>query len=194
MERNSFIFYKSFYEAIIGLSKDIQFEVLMGIIEYALFGRLPENPKPFTNSMFTLMRPIIDANTARSMNGQKGGRKSKNDSGSSKDGYNQTYEQEVEQMRNDKEWRKTICEDFNITSEEYEKRLARFLKRCNEDKKCKGKDHHDSFVDCKSHLRYWMTKAYQTTKPTRNNENVDNDPPFPTSDYSFNGGFGGMDV
>ena len=68
-------------------------------------------------------------------------------------------------MRNDENWRKTICEDFNISAEEYDKRLSRFLDRCNDDKERKGKLHHDSFVDCQSHLRYWMTKAYPAPQP-----------------------------
>lgn len=121
MERDSFIFYKSFYEAIADLPKDIKLEVLTAIIEYALLGRLPENLKPFAKGMFTLIKPNIDVNTARFENGKKGGRKSraKKQAAPVEDTYTQTYEQEVEQMRIDEKWRKTICEDFNITVEEY---------------------------------------------------------------------------
>lgn len=194
MERESFIFYRSFYEAIKCMPPDVQAEIYPAICEYALFGRMPKNLSEVAKGMFTLIKPNIDVNTARFENGKKGGRKKKNRTSSSKEAYSQTYEQEVEQMRNDEDWRKTICEDFNITAEEYDKRLSRFLSRCNEDKERKGKEHHDSFVDCQSHLRYWMTKAYPTAQPGTNNENVDNDPPFPTSDYTFNGGFGGVDV
>ncbi|MBD5200762.1 MAG: hypothetical protein HDS85_01760 [Bacteroidales bacterium] len=194
MERESFIFYRSFYEAIKCMPPDVQAEIYPALCEYALFGRLPKNLSDVAKGMFTLIKPNIDVNTTRFENGKKGGRKKKNRTASSKEAYTQTYEQEVEQMRNDEEWRKTICEDFNITTEEYEKRLSRFLNRCNEDKERKGKEHHDSFVDCQSHLRYWMSKAYPTAQPTANNENVDNDPPFPASDYTFNGGFGGVDV
>lgn len=196
MERDSFIFYKSFYEAIIGLPKDIRLEVLTAIVEYALYGKLPENLKPFAKGMFTLIKPNIDVNTARFENGKKGGRKSraKKQTATAEPAYTLTYEQEVEQMRSDEKWRKTICEDFNITAEEYEKRLSRFLDRCNEDKTRKGKEHHDSYVDCQSHLRYWMTKAYPAAQTNTEKKSDDDDPPFPTSDYTFNGGFGGMDV
>jgi hypothetical protein len=89
-------------------------------------------------------------------------------------------------MRNDEKWRKTICEDFNITAEEYDKRLSRFLDRCNDDKARKGKEHHDSFVDCQSHLRYWMTKAYpqqQVTPPAPDDDSI----PFPEMGDSFGG-------
>lgn len=190
MERESFIFYKSFYEAIIGLPNDIKLEVLTDVIEYALFGRLPENPKPVAKGMFTLIKPNIDVNNSRFANGKKGGRKKKLPS--AKDTYAQTYEKEVEQMRADDEWRKTICNDFNISSQEFDKRLTRFLCRCNEDKDRKGKAHHDSFADCQSHLRYWMSKAYPAAKAPA--ENTDNNPLPPTSDYTFTGGFGGIDV
>lgn len=188
MERESFVFYRSFYEAIHDLPKDIRLEVLTAIIEYALFGRVPEDLKPFARGMFTLIKPNIDANTARFENGKKGGRKSRarKPSGSSEPAYTLTYEQEVERMRSDEKWRETICEDFNITAEEYEKRLSRFLDRCNEDKTHKGKEHHDSFVDCQSHLRYWMSKAYahqQTSTPAPEDDAV----PFPETGDSFGG-------
>lgn len=194
MERDSFVFYKSFYEAIQNLTPDIQLEVLTAVIEYALYGRTPDNLKPFAKGMFTLMKPNIDVNTTRYENGKKGGRRKKSRTASSKEPYTQTYEQEIEQMRNDEEWRKTICEDFSITTEEYDKRLSRFLRRCNEDKERKNKEYHDSFADCQSHLRYWMSKAYPVTQPTANNENIDNTPTSPASDYTFTGGFGGVDV
>ena len=194
MDRESFIFYRSFYEAIKCMPTDVQAEIYPAICEYALFGKLPKNLSEVAKGMFTLIKPNIDVNTARFENGKKGGRKSraKKQTATAEPAYTLTYEQEVEQMRSDEKWRKTICEDFNITAEEYEKRLSRFLDRCNEDKTRKGKEHHDSFVDCQSHLRYWMTKAYPTVQA--NAEKKTDDPPFPTSDYTFNGGFGGMDV
>ena len=192
MDRESFIFYRSFYEAIKCMPTDVQAEIYPAICEYALFGKLPKNLSEVAKGMFTLIKPNIDVNTARFENGKKGGRKSraKKQTATAEPAYTLTYEQE----RSDEKWRKTICEDFNITAEEYEKRLSRFLDRCNEDKTRKGKEHHDSFVDCQSHLRYWMTKAYPAAQTNTEKKSDDDDPPFPTSDYTFNGGFGGMDV
>lgn len=192
MDRESFIFYRSFYEAIKCMPSDVQAEIYPAICEYALFGKMPKNLSDMAKGMFTLIKPNIDVNTARFENGKKGGRKSrdKKPSGSAQPAYTLTYEQEVEQMRNDEDWRKTICEDFNITAEEYEKRLSRFLDRCNDDKKRKNKERHDSFVDCQSHLRYWMTKAYpqqqQITPPAPDVDSV----PFPEMGGDS---FGGMD-
>lgn len=193
MERDSFIFYRSFYESVKDLPKDIRLEVFTAIIEYALYGRQPEVLKPFAKSIFTLIKPNIDVNTARYENGKKGakygkrgGRPRKQQAAPAEPIYTVTYEQEVELMRTDEKWRKTICEDFNITAEEYDKRLSRFLDRCNEDKARKGKEYHDSLVDCQSHLRYWMTKAYpkqQTTLSASNEESV----PFSGTGDSFGG-------
>lgn len=190
MERDSFIFYKSFYDAICDLPKDIRLEVLTAIVEYALYGRQPENLKPFAKGMFTLIKPNIDVNTFRYENGKKGGRKSraKKQPATAEPAYTLTYEQEVERMKADEDWRKTICEDFSINAEEYDKRLSRFLDRCNDDKQRKRKDHHDSYADCQSHLRYWMSKAYahqQTSTPAPASE--DDSMPFPDMEDSFGG-------
>lgn len=197
MDRESFIFYRSFYEAIRCMPSEVQAEIYPAICEYALFGKLPDSLSDMAKGMFTLIKPNIDVNTARYKNGKKGGRKSraqKKPTPSADPAYTQTYEQEVEHMRADEKWRKTICEDFNITAEEYEKRLSRFLDRCNEDKTRKGKEHHDSLVDCQSHLRYWMTKAYPAAKANTVEKLHDDNPPSPSSDYTYNGGFGGQDI
>lgn len=74
MERDYFIFYKSFYEAIKGLNKDIRLEVLTAIAEYGLYGETPAGLKPFASSIFTLVKPNLDACITRYNNGQKGGR------------------------------------------------------------------------------------------------------------------------
>ncbi len=196
MDRESFIFYRSFYEAIKCMPQDVQAEIYPAICEYALFGKMPKNLSDMARGMFTLIKPNIDVNTTRYENGKKGaqygkrGGRPKKKTATANGVYSLTYEQEVEQMRNDEKWRKTICEDFNITAEEYDKRLSRFLDRCNDDKARKGKEHHDSFVDCQSHLRYWMTKAYpqqQTIIPQAIPDN--SSVPFP----EVGDDFGGMD-
>lgn len=196
MERESFIFYRSFYEAIKCMPPDVQAEIYPAICEYALFGRTPKNLSEVAKGMFTLIKPNIDVNTARYENGKKGaqygkrGGRPKKKTATANGVYSLTYEQEVEQMRNDEKWRITICEDFNITAEEYDKRLSRFLDRCNDDKARKGKEHHDSFVDCQSHLRYWMTKAYPQQQTTATQSIPDNSSmPFP----EVGDDFGGMD-
>lgn len=219
MERDSFIFYKSFYEAIRDLPRDIRLEVYTAIMEYALYGRQPEELKPFAKGIFTLIKPNIDVNNARFENGKKGGRKPRvpKQAAPTDTGHTLTYAQEVERMRSDEGWRATVCADFGITTEEYGKRLSRFLERCNDDKTRKGKVRHDSYADCQSHFRYWMSKAYPQPGSRPSSPSINPDTSLshaaspsishgaspsriasgaqqPSPDYSFKGGFGGQDV
>ena len=73
MERESFVFYRSFYEGIKELPRDIQGEVLTAIMEYGLNGVTTENQKQITKAMFALIKPQLDANNQRFENGKKGG-------------------------------------------------------------------------------------------------------------------------
>lgn len=184
MERDSFVFYKSFYEAISDLPKDIRLEVLTAIIEYALYGRQPETLKPFARGMFTLIKPNIDTNNTRYENGRHGGRPKKQPANPTP-AYTLSFEQEVEKLKSDDECRKSVCDQFGISPDEYDTRLAHFLDRCNQDRARKGKGRHDSYADCLSHLRYWMSKAYPS-----NPKKSPDDP----SDYTYSGGFGGKDI
>lgn len=191
MERESFIFYRSFYYAIKCMPSEVQAEIYPAICEYALFGKLPKNLSDVAKGMFTLIKPNIDTNTARYVNGTKGGRRKKKAAPADPD-YSMTYEQEVDAMRSDEGWRQVICNDFNITADEYDSRLSRFLARCHEDSKKKGKVGHDSAEDAKSHLRYWMSKAFPQTFTAPPIQQDDELPPPP--DYTYNGGFGGIDI
>lgn len=72
--RDSFIFYRSFYEAIKDLPRDIQGDVYTAIMEYSLNGITTESLKPVARSIFTLIKPVLDTNNQRFENGRKGGR------------------------------------------------------------------------------------------------------------------------
>lgn len=72
--RDSFVFYRSFYDAIKDLPRDVQGEIYTAIMEYRLYGKETENLKPIARSVFTLMKPQIDVNNKRFENGKKGGR------------------------------------------------------------------------------------------------------------------------
>jgi hypothetical protein len=73
LDRNSFIFYASFWEAIKEVPRDVQGEVLTAIIEYGLYGVTTEQLKPIAKAMFTLIKPQLDANHKRYLNGKRGG-------------------------------------------------------------------------------------------------------------------------
>lgn len=72
--RDSFVFYRSFYEAIRELPRDIQGEIYTAIMEYGLYGNETDNLKPIARSIFMLVKPLMDANYSRYENGCKGGR------------------------------------------------------------------------------------------------------------------------
>ena len=78
--RDSFVFYASFYEAISNLPGETQLEVYNAVCKYALLGELPEL-SPVAKAMVSVMRPVMDAASARYeasvANGKKGGRPKK---------------------------------------------------------------------------------------------------------------------
>lgn len=80
MVRESFVFYKSFYEAIKELPRDVQGEVLTAIVEYGLYGETTEQLKPIARAMMSLIRPQIEANNIKFENGKKGGRPKQSES------------------------------------------------------------------------------------------------------------------
>ena len=69
--RESFIFYRSFFEALTGMDKQSQADCLMAIADYALNGTDP-NLTPEVRMFFTLVKPQLDANTKKYENGFKG--------------------------------------------------------------------------------------------------------------------------
>ena len=87
MERDSFIFYRSFYEAIDGLLTENQAHIYKAIFCYALNGETIELDV-WENAVFKTIKSQIDANNERFLNGCKGGeygklggRPKKNESG-----------------------------------------------------------------------------------------------------------------
>lgn len=73
MDRDSFIFYRSFYEALEDLPSKNQLEVYKAIANYSLnFSEI--NLSGLSKTIFTLIKPQLDANNQRFKNGSKGGR------------------------------------------------------------------------------------------------------------------------
>ena len=71
--QDSFIFYRSFYEALKDLPDDLYKEITIAVMEYGLDGVEP-NLSPMAKCAFLLIKPQIDANNRRRENGNKGGR------------------------------------------------------------------------------------------------------------------------
>ena len=82
MQKESFIFYKSFYDAIKKIPEEYQLELYNALSEYCFEGKEPENISGIAEAMFILMKPNIDSAEKRYNasveNGKKGGRPKKN--------------------------------------------------------------------------------------------------------------------
>lgn len=73
MTKNSFIFYRSFFEALEPLNDSEKLSLLNAIAEYAL-NQTETELEPLAKAMFTLIKPQLEANNKRFENGTKGGR------------------------------------------------------------------------------------------------------------------------
>lgn len=70
----SFVFYRSFRDAISEMTDENKLATLLAICDYALYGVEPKLKDAMSRAVFTVARPSIDANKARRDNGKKGGR------------------------------------------------------------------------------------------------------------------------
>ena len=79
VNRNSFVFYDSFYRAMRNLNSDEKIEYIDAICNYSLYDiRIEMSPK--IEGMFELVKAQIDANIKKRKDGKKGGRPPKVDS------------------------------------------------------------------------------------------------------------------
>lgn len=78
-----FVFYRSFYDAIIGsdMNEKDQLAAFKAICAYALYGEVPEL-KGLPYGLFTIAKASIDSNTRKREGGKKGGRPRKETIGS----------------------------------------------------------------------------------------------------------------
>ena len=79
-DKESFVFYKSFYEALKNLKEKERLKLYDAICELALNGN-ETKLTGVSKTIFTLIKPQIFANTKRYENGKKGGRPKKETSG-----------------------------------------------------------------------------------------------------------------
>ena len=75
--KDSFVFYRSFYESTKGLPIESRLRLFDNICELALNGKDIDGLKGIEENIFTLIRPQIEANNQRYENGKKGGRPNK---------------------------------------------------------------------------------------------------------------------
>jgi hypothetical protein len=182
IKRDSFIVYRSYWEGLKLMDKDVQCEVYNAIMEYGFTGNVPDL-SPTAEGIFILMKPNIDVSLTRYKNGRKGGNISASKRTVNKVNTKQmTYDDEIKEMLENKQWNEPVCMQLKINSEEFKQRISEFSThlKCTMD----GVGH-DSIGDAHRHFISWMHKKYppQTTSE---------EPSQP--DYTYNGGFGGQDV
>lgn len=72
MKKDSFVFYRSFWESVKALPLEIQHEILTAIIEFGLDKQEPQLTDPYANALWQLIKPQLDANWRKFENGCKG--------------------------------------------------------------------------------------------------------------------------
>ena len=73
-QRESFVFYRSFYEALKGCPDDLRLQVYEEVMQYALYPEYIPQLTGVGKSLFELIRPQVDANIRKRENGRKGAR------------------------------------------------------------------------------------------------------------------------
>ena len=74
-DRDGFVFYKSFLEAIKNLENADRLAAYEAILKYGIYGTDPDdNCTPIARAIFMMARPQLDANNKRYENGKNGGR------------------------------------------------------------------------------------------------------------------------
>ena len=75
--RDSFVFYRSFFETFKKLPKKERLAIFEAVCDYALNDVFPSGLSGTADAVFTLLKPQVDANLRKYENGLKGGRPSK---------------------------------------------------------------------------------------------------------------------
>ena len=131
MERDSIVFYRSFYEAIRLQPKKIQADIYNAVLDYAFNGTEP-NISPAAMSIFYLIKPQIDANNKKFEDGKKGGRPRKTKTTGSEDkeeikttGFENDAKNSVEKKPNEECRMSNVneeCRMSNVNENENEKK------------------------------------------------------------------------
>jgi len=137
-KRESFIFYRSFYEAILELPEEDQKNLLLAVANYSLNFEKPKLTG-LSKAVWILIKPQLDANNKRFENGLKGGRpktktkpKRNQNETKTKPNNNVNVNNNVndnvnkEFLRKETEWRNKLLKHLNIELEEYNRHLDEF--------------------------------------------------------------------
>lgn len=131
MKRDSFVFYRSFYEAVKEIPEQEQLQAYNLMIEYALNGTELE-AKGIPKAIFALIKPQIDANTKKYENGIKGGRKPKQNQNETKtkpnENVNDNENVNSNSIKKEQEEKIHFAEFVSMTNAEYQKLVSTYGK------------------------------------------------------------------
>lgn len=201
--RESFTFYRSFYDAIKSMPSKVQAELYAAVMDYALYGIVPTGLSEIAYGVFILIKPTLDVNNARFANGKKGGRRRVPTIDVSslvpppapaaplRPKYSASFEDEVAQLKQDTIWlEQGVCMKFGISACEAHALLDEYLSHLNS--MCADKPH-DSYGDAQRHFCSWYRRE-KTPFEGKSDSKSKVEPSNDTPDYGFNGGFGGTDI
>ena len=105
--KDSFVFYKSFYDSIKKIPEEYQLELYNAIFSYSLDGIEQNDLSPIAEAMFILIKPIIDSSQKRYEasveNGKKGGRPLKKTQEKPDKNLNETQQKPIQNLDETKE-------------------------------------------------------------------------------------------
>lgn len=131
MERESILFYRTFYEVSKSLPKEEGDKFLHALLDYAFYGIEPEL-EGVSEQFFMLIRPQIDANNRKYENGKKGGRPKKSETGSVNGSDRDANPEKTETVKTQTE---TEVDSDLKTKEKPKKNQTKTKKKPNENQK-----------------------------------------------------------
>lgn len=131
MERESILFYRTFYEVSKSLPKEEGDKFLHALLDYAFYGIEPEL-EGVSEQFFMLIRPQIDANNRKYENGKKGGRPKKSETGWVNDSDRDASPEKAETVKTQTE---TEVDGDSKTKEKPKKNQKKTKKKPNENQK-----------------------------------------------------------
>ena len=191
--RDTFIFYRSFKESMNDLSDKDKLTMYEAISDYSLDLKEPIL-SGFPKALFTLIRPILDANTQRWRNAKKGGapKGNSNRKGKGKTTKNQpniNQESTEHQPNKDKDVDKDVDKEYNISTkvdkekvlsladrtEKFKEELTQFVGKYGKDMVFAFFDYWSEPNPSKTKMRFEMQKTWDIAKRLRTWERRNNE-------------------
>ena len=169
MERDSFVFYKSFYEAIKEIDEKNQLQVFVAICEYSLNEKEIELTG-ISKAIFTLIKPNIDSAKARYTasveNGKKGGRPKKETQQKPSKNLNKTQQKPSKNLNEDEDVNVDVDDNVNEDINTQKIHFAEFVSMTNAEYEklisTHGKDFADQCISVLDNYKGASGKTYKS--------------------------------